>query len=51
MMERLANILIIFSMITIIMIGIGFLIYVYVTYANVPFNELPAWVIPFFIRR
>ena len=31
-------------------VGIGFTIYVYITYGNMSFDELPAWVIPFFVR-
>ena len=31
--------------------GVGFIIYVYVRYSNVPLKDLPAWVLPFFLRR
>ena len=30
--------------------GLGFAIYVYVVYGNTPIDELPAWVLPFFIK-
>ena len=30
------------------LVGIGFTIYVYATYANTPLKDLPAWVLPFF---
>lgn len=30
------------------LIGIGFVIFVYVKYGNVPIKDLPAWVLPFF---
>ena len=30
--------------------GIGFVIYVYVTYSGTPLKDLPAWVLPFFIK-
>lgn len=35
-------------MIALALIGIGFLIFVYIRYANVPLKDLPAWVLPFF---
>lgn len=47
------NILIIIFMtlfITLFLGGIGFAIYVYATYSNVPLKDLPAWVLPFFIK-
>lgn len=31
--------------------GIGWLIYVYTTYGGKPINELPSWVLPYFIGR
>ena len=37
-------------MILLALVGIGFVIYVYVRYGNTPIAELPAWILPFFIN-
>ena len=33
-----------------VLVGIGFMIYVYDTYGNTPLEDLPAWVLPFFFN-
>lgn len=37
-------------MILLALVGIGFVIYVHITYGNTPITELPAWVLPFFTK-
>lgn len=38
-------------MLIVALIGIGFIVYIYATYGSKPINEIPAWVLPFFIGR
>lgn len=49
-MKNIIWILILTLMIILALTGIAFAIYVYVRYGNTPLKDLPAWVIPFFIK-
>lgn len=49
--EKILFTLLIIVIVLLAMCGIGWLIYVYTTYGGKPLNELPAWVLPYFIGR
>ena len=46
--ERLVIILAIILGAIIIVGAISFVIWIYVTYGNVPLKDLPAWILPYF---